>query len=182
MSRARRKSPSVKTPISLPMTLVTAVMPSPPRVTSMIASLTAAWSLTQGSASPACIRSSTFINRRRPKAPPGWEKAKSSAVKPRASNSAIASASPIASAAVVLDVGAKFSGQASRLTATVKCAWLAWPSGLSGLLLMPTSLLPRRASSGSIATTSPDEPELLSPMTTSSLVIMPMSPWLASPG
>ena len=48
--------------------------------------------------------------------PPGWERAKSSSVKPRASSTAMASASPMASAAVVLAVGARLSGQASCAT------------------------------------------------------------------
>ena len=42
--------------------------------------------------------------------------AKSRSVKPRASIKATAKASPIASSAVELDVGAKFNGQASRST------------------------------------------------------------------
>ena len=53
------------------------------------------------------MRSFTRRSRRRPSRPPGWERAKSSAPKSRASRSAIAIASPIASAAVVLAVGAR---------------------------------------------------------------------------
>ena len=52
----------------------------------------------------------------RPNAPPGWERAKSSGLKPRASSRATASASPSASWAVVLAVGARLSGQASFST------------------------------------------------------------------
>ena len=48
-----------------------------------------------------------------PKAPPGCENAKSSAVKPRASKRAIERASPITSVTVVLVVGARFNGHAS---------------------------------------------------------------------
>ena len=53
----------------------------------------------------------------RPSAPPGCERAKSSSRKPRASSSATASASPSAICAVVLAVGARFSGHASSSTA-----------------------------------------------------------------
>src|SRR5256885_419063 len=51
-----------------------------------------------------------------PSAPPGWARAKSCSSKPRASSKATARASPSASAAVVLAVGARFSGQASCAT------------------------------------------------------------------
>ena len=50
--------------------------------------------------------------------PPGWDFAKSSTENPLFSNSATAIASPIANAAVVLAVGAKFNGQASSSTLT----------------------------------------------------------------
>ena len=48
--------------------------------------------------------------------PPGWNTAKSCSVKFRAAKSAMARASPMASAAVVLAVGASPSGQASFST------------------------------------------------------------------
>ena len=57
--------------------------------------------------------------------PPGCERAKSWRVKPRASSSATASASPIASVAVVLAVGARFSGQASSGTLTSSTTFAA---------------------------------------------------------
>ena len=64
------------------------------------------------------MMSSTCSKSRRPRLPPGWERAKSSSEKPRASSTATASASPMASAAVVLAVGARFRGQASVSTLT----------------------------------------------------------------
>ena len=76
---------------------------------------------TRGTSSPPCMTSVMCSSRRRPSAPAGCERAKSSAVKPRASSSATASASPIASAAVVLAVGARSSGQASAGTLTSRC-------------------------------------------------------------
>ncbi len=75
---------------------------------------------TVGICAPVRITSFTY-RRRRPKAPAGCERAKSSSVKPRAFNSATASASPTASAAVVLAVGARFNGQASAGTRMSKC-------------------------------------------------------------
>ncbi len=60
-------------------------------------------------------------SRRRPSAPAGCERAKSSAVKPRASSSATASASPSTSAVVVLEVGARPSGQASSGALASRC-------------------------------------------------------------
>ena len=76
---------------------------------------------TEGTSSPVRITSRTCVSRRRPSAPPGCERAKSSAPKPLASSSATASASPRASAAVVLAVGARFSGQASLSTRASRC-------------------------------------------------------------
>jgi len=57
----------------------------------------------------------------RPRLPAGWERAKSSSVNPRAFSSATANASPTASAAVVLAVGARFNGQASAGTPMSRC-------------------------------------------------------------
>ena len=78
--------------------------------------------------SPLRITSRTRVSSRRPSAPPGCERAKSSTEKPRASSSATASASPSASAAVVLAVGARSSGQASSSTAASRCTSAACAS------------------------------------------------------
>ena len=86
------------------------------------------------------ITSATRVSRRRPSAPPGCERAKSSAEKPRASSSASASASPSASAAVVLAVGASPSGQASASTAASRCTSAACASELCSLPVIAMSV------------------------------------------
>ena len=58
----------------------------------------------------------TFSSNLLPSFPPGWDFAKSSDLKPLASNKATAIASPIANAAVVLVVGARSKGHASSKT------------------------------------------------------------------
>ncbi len=122
------------------------------------------------------MMSATFSNSLRPSAPPGWEKAKSSAVKPRASSSAIARASPITSVTVVLVVGARSSGQASWLTPISSQASAAWPSAELALPVMLIRGTSRRLISGIRVTTSEVVPELEMAMTTSLRVSMPRSP------
>ena len=95
----------------------TIVMPMPLLLISTIASASVAVCGTRGTASPVRMTSRTRVSSRRPSAPPGCERAKSSTENPRASSSASASASPSASAAVVLAVGARPSGHASASTA-----------------------------------------------------------------
>ena len=114
----RRRSPSVKTPSTRRRSSTIAVIPSPLRLISSRPSRKGVSGATHGSCSPVRITSSTCSNRRRPEVPPGCERAKSSSVKPRASSTATASASPIASVAVVLAVGARLCGQASSGTLT----------------------------------------------------------------
>src|SRR5690554_3517823 len=181
-SRARRRSPSVNTPASRPSASAITVMPRPLRVISSSASRREVPRLTRGNSAPWCMMFSTFSSSRRPSAPPGWEKAKSSAVKPRASSRAMASASPSTSETVVEEVGARFSGQASWLTPASRLTAAALASGESGLPVMLIRVMPRRLISGSRVTISLVVPELDRASTTSSRVIMPMSPWLASPG
>ena len=128
------------------------------------------------------MMSLTRVSKRRPSAPPGCERAKSSALNPRASSSATASASPSASCAVVLAVGARLSGQASFSTplSSTTSAWRArvergWP-------VIATSGAPRRFTSGTMAASSSLSPRLEMASTTSTALIMPRSPWLASAG
>ncbi|MNC93705.1 hypothetical protein D3C83_103960 [compost metagenome] len=83
-----------------------------------MASVTVAVAGTCGISAPLCMRSEMRITSRRPSRPAGCERAKSSRVKPRDSSNATASASPMTSAAVVLEVGARPSGQASFATDT----------------------------------------------------------------
>src|SRR5690606_16162932 len=68
---------------------------------------------TLGKSLPVRIRCFTCNKRHLSKAPAGCERAKSAEVKPRASSNATAKASPKAKVAVVDEVGAKPSGQAS---------------------------------------------------------------------
>ncbi len=103
-------------------------------------------------------------------------------LKPRASSSAIASASPSARAAVVLAVGASSSGQASRSTAASRCTSAFAASVEAGLPVIAMIFVPRRLSGARMRRISSVSPELESATTTSSAVIMPRSPWLASPG
>jgi len=82
----------------------------------------------------------------------------------------------------VLDVGASPMGQASCSTPISRLAWESRASCESSLPAMLTSAAPRRLISGSMVTSSPVLPELEMAITTSSPVIIPRSPWLASPG
>ena len=182
-SSARRRSPSVNTPCRAPLSgSTTVVMPRPLALISSRASDSDVAALTRGIAAPRRMTSSTFKSNLRPRAPPGWAKAKSSAVKPRASSSAMARASPITSAVVVLEVGARPSGQAS--TSTPVCRWAseAWARVDNGAPVMLTSGTPRRFSRGMRVSTSGVAPLLDSASTQSAAVIIPISPWLASPG
>ena len=181
-SRLRRRSPSVYRPSRRPLSSTTAVMPSILRLISARASLTVASAGTRGTASPVCMTSAMCSSRRRPRAPAGCERAKSSAVKPRASSRATASASPMASEAVVLEVGARCSGQASAGTLTSRCTAAAVARVEPGRPVIETRALPWRLSTGSSCSTSSDSPEYDSASTTSASVTMPRSPWPASPG
>ena len=178
----RRKSPSVKMPTTRFCASTTVVAPRPLALISRITSLKLACSGTAGAALPARITSATVVSRRRPSAPPGWERAKSSARKPRASSKATASASPSAICTVVLAVGARLRGQASfstllSSTTLACCARLDW-----GLPVMAISLMPWRLSTGSTRASSSLSPLLLMASTTSACVTMPRSPCPASAG
>src|SRR5471032_946587 len=181
-SRVRRRSPSVKIPARRPSASTMAVMPKPLRVISISESRSSVPRMTLGRSSPVCMTCSTFSSKRRPSAPPGCENAKSSAVKPRASSSATANASPMTRAAVVEEVGARFRGQASCRTCALRLMSAALASGESGLPVRLIILMPSRLISGSRVMISAVEPELDRARMMSSRVIMPMSPWLASAG
>ena len=163
-------------PASLPPASTIPVIPRPFCVISSNASLRLAVSSTQGILSLPCIMSSTCNNKRRPSEPPGCDSAKSSAVNPRCSSSDTASASPITSAAVVLEVGASPNGHASFSTLTSRCASAASARVESTFPVSATSGAPRRLISGRMVRISVVSPELDNASTTSLLVIMPMSP------
>ena len=178
----RRRSPSVYRPTRRSSPSTIAVMPRRLRLISISASANEASAGTRGISSPPCITSRMCSSSLRPSAPAGCERAKSSAVKPRASSSATASASPIAIEAVVLEVGARCSGQASVGTLTSRCTSASRASVDRGRPVIATSGLPWRLSTGSRVRISSDSPEYDSASTTSASVIMPRSPWPASPG
>ena len=181
-STARRRSPSVKMPSSRRSSEAMVVIPRPLCVISKIASASAALGVIVGMSLPLTITSATRRSNLLPSAPPGWEKANSSAVKPLASRMAIASASPMTSAAVVLDVGARFNGQASVSTAASRCTSAACASSEVSLPVMLISGIPRRLIRGKSVRISCVLPLLERATTQSLTVIMPMSPWDASPG
>jgi len=160
----------------------TADAPSPLALISRMSPVKDVSGRTCGTAVPVRMTSSTWVSNLRPKAPPGCERAKSSGLKPRASSNATASASPMASWAVVLAVGAKFRGQASCATAlsSVTRACLARIDCRPPV--MAISGTPWRVSTGKMAASSSLSPLLEMASTTSIGWIMPRSPWLASAG
>ena len=159
-----------------------AVIPKPLAVISISASLIVCEVVIIGVFTPLCITSFKVSSNRFPKLPPGCDSAKSSAVNPRASNSATAIASPIASVAVVLAVGAKPNEQASFSTLMHTCTLASVAMVDCVFPVMEIIFAPRRFNTGIILSTSLVSPELEISITTSFLVIMPKSPWLASPG
>src|SRR5688572_24697523 len=181
-SSARRRSPSVKMPRTRCASSTIAVMPMPPRVISDTACMALAPLCTRATSSPRRITSATCTSAWRGSWPRGWLRAKSSAEKPRLSSSATARASPSASAAVVLAVGARLCGQASCATAASRCTSASRASADSGLPVSAISLAPRRFTSGTICSSSSLAPEYEMAMNTSPPSTMPRSPWLASAG
>ena len=169
-------------PMSRPSPSVTVVQPRLLAVISISASVSGVPGRTLGMSASLCMTSPTLSSSRRPSLPPGWERAKSSAVKPRIFSRLTASASPSASVTVVLEVGARLSGQASFSTEMSRWMSASCPSGDAALPVIAISGTSRRRMIGTISRISLVEPELEMAMTTSSAVIMPRSPWLASPG
>src|SRR5688572_27240993 len=138
-------------------------------------------SWTTGSASPAFIICSTRRNFL-PSLPPGCRLAKSSGLKPFSTSTVIASASPIARAAVVLAVGTRFIGQASSDTlqssaTSADCASVELTSPVRA-----TSGAPMRFSVSSTRVSSSVSPLYDIAMTTSSAWMTPRSPCTASAG
>ena len=93
-------------------------MPSFLAVISSMAAIPPTAACTIGTSESACMRSFTLTSNRRPKVPPGWNRAKSSSLNSLFCNKATAKASPNANVAVVLAVGANPIGQASSCTDT----------------------------------------------------------------
>ena len=101
----------------------------PGRDISRIASITDVLSKTIAVCVASRITSPT-VTSMRPIEPPGWNSAKSSRLNLRRRATAIASASPIASIAVVLDVGARPTGHASSTVPTGSATSATCASGV----------------------------------------------------
>ncbi len=108
-------------PCSLPSLSSTHVIPRRLRDISWMTSGMAVSGRTTGRASPACMSASTRM-RRLPIRPAGCRLANSSALKPLLLDKAIARASPSASVAVVLAVGARFIRHASSTTSQLSAS------------------------------------------------------------
>ena len=88
----------------------------------------------------------------------------------------------MAKVAVVLAVGARFKGQASSSTDTSKFTSAAVAKADVDLPVIVINGTPKRFNIGRMVTISLVSPEFDTASTTSFPVIIPMSPWLASPG
>src|SRR2546421_503502 len=112
MSRVR--SPAVTTPTRLPAASTTATVPRFSASSTTHSRI--GRSGPRAGTLPASMTSATRSNKWRPNVPPGWSAANCSRRNPLTSSSVTARASPSASAAVVLVVGASVSGHASSVT------------------------------------------------------------------
>src|SRR5215467_14241882 len=92
---------------------------------------------------PVCMISRTNLSIA-PRRPPGWNLLKSTAVKPRLSSSATASASPSAACISVEVVGARLCGQASLACGTASTTSAARPSVLSPTAVTAMSPMRKR--------------------------------------
>ena len=180
-STARRTSPSVTTPASVPSSPTTQAMPRRARVISASTSRIGLSSRTAGRSSPRRMAPSTRRARRN-RPPPGCRSAKSSGLKPFSTSTVIARASPSASAAVVLAVGTRFIGQASSETEQSSTTVAARASVDDVLPVIAMSVAPRRFSVSSRRVSSSVSPLCDRAITTSSRWIMPRSPCTASAG
>ena len=115
-----------------------------------------------------------------PKAPPGWNLAKSSVEKPRHLINNNASASPMTNCAVVLLVGAKLPGMASSSTVTSRTKSACEARYDWRLPTMATILLPLNLMSGTSTLISGVSPLFERITTISPSRTMPKSPWMAS--
>ena len=155
---ARRRSPSVTIPASVPSGKTTQAPPSGRRVMAMITSLSGASGGTAATSPMACIACRTDKRRLRPSCPPGWKRPNSSGVKPRAHIRAMARACPRASAVTALAVGARLCGSASRSTEASSSTSMRAASGDAALPRMPISGEWKSWSSGTSASSSVELP------------------------
>src|SRR5437870_2363105 len=129
-SMSRVRSPAVTTPTRLPAASTTATVPRFSASSTTHSRI--GRSGPRAGTLPASMTSATRSNKWRPNVPPGWSAANCSRRNPLTSSSVTARASPSASAAVVLVVGASVSGHASSVTLASRTTsdWRA--SGESG--------------------------------------------------
>src|ERR1700686_819628 len=147
---SRRRSPSVKMPTSLPSASTTLAAPGLPsvRVITAAVSRRVVSSRTVGFMAPVRITSRTR-QRRCPRVPPGSSSANCSRENPRWCKSVMASASPMASSAMVLVVGASPNGQASGLGPISSTTSAARASELCASEVSAMTGTPIRLSAGS---------------------------------
>ena len=176
----RVRSPAVSTPCNIPSSPATSTIPR------CSASTTTASRnvLPRGSTGSGAvtITSSMRVTRRRPSAPPGCSRAKSSRRNPLYSSRATANASPSASAAVVLVVGARSCGHASSRTHASSDTVHSFANAEPVSPVMPIERTPRPCRCSSRASTSSDSPDLESRIATSPGPTMPRSPCTLSMG
>src|SRR5690625_807167 len=177
----RRRSPSVMTPVRLPSASMVPATPRPFWLMTTSASDMGASSATSGTRSPLAISAST-VTSCAPSRPPGWNMRKRSGVKRRRSISATASASPSAMVMVVEVVGASPLAQASSASGNSSAISAARSRVEPGRPAMPIMRIANRLAWPIMSASSLVSPEFDMIRMTSWLVIMPRSPWLASPG
>src|SRR5947208_8176238 len=176
----RVRSPAVTTPTRLPPASTTTTVPRFSASSTTHSRIGRSGSRVGTSA--VSITSATRSSRLRPRAPPGWSAANWSRRKPFTSSRATASASPSASATVVLAVGASVSGHASSVTPASSTTSACRASTESGSPVIAMIGTPRRFSWFTSPNSSSDVP-LFERRTAMSLrPTMPKSPCRESTG
>src|SRR5947208_13542688 len=176
----RVRSPAVTTPTRLPAASTTATVPRFSASSTTHSRI--GRSGPRAGTLPASMTSATRSNKWRPNVPPGWRAANCSRRNPLTSSSVTARASPSASAAVVLAVGASVSGQASSATlaSSTTSAWRA--STESGSPVTAIRRTPSRLSWLTRPNSSSDAPLRDRRMATSCRPTIPRSPCSESTG
>ncbi len=176
----RVRSPAVNTPASSPCGFTTVTVPRFSASNTMHSRI--GRSGVRVGRSLLSITSRTRSNSFRLRAPPGWSAAKSSRRNPLTSSRVTASASPRASATVVLVVGASVSGHASSARPASSTTVAACPSVESGAPVRATIGTPSRFNCSTSPNSSSDSPLFDRRIATSSRPTMPRSPCSESTG
>ena len=181
-SSARRRSPSVISPVTAAAPVlgavlgsVTSAQPRPPRVIASAISRRLASRATCGAGGRPSSRSPTRASAA-PRRPEGCRREKSSALNPRPCQSAAASASPSASIISADVVGAGMAGSASATGGSRSRHPAACARSEPASLVTAISGRPRRWMNCSTGISSRDWPELDRISTTSPEPMMPRSP------